>query len=235
MSHLTFKQFLLENRLDKGIFKAIFLAGTPGSGKSYTISQLSSGSIAPRIVNTDKFIELRIKQKKEYDYSTYTSPMTSTKKQLAHYLNGMLPLFIDGTSSNINDLVMRAGVLEPIGYDIGMIFVNTSLETSITRAEKRERKVDPDFIKQVYDLAADNKSYYQSKFDFFLDINNDAGELTDEVILKAFKKTTSFFNSDVKNPIGKRTIKKLEETKEKYLVPSIIGQSEINQKVEGWY
>ena len=42
---------------DKGIFKACFMAGTPGSGKSYVISKISDGAIEPRIVNSDKMTE----------------------------------------------------------------------------------------------------------------------------------------------------------------------------------
>ena len=53
----TFKEFLNEGINDKGLYKAVFLGGTPGSGKSYVQKQVKDGTIEPRIVNTDKFIE----------------------------------------------------------------------------------------------------------------------------------------------------------------------------------
>ena len=48
----TFKQFISESINDKGIFKAVFVIGLPGAGKSYTVSQLR-GSVSPKVVNTD--------------------------------------------------------------------------------------------------------------------------------------------------------------------------------------
>ena len=37
---LNLKQLLTEGVFDKGILKAVFMAGGPGSGKSYVASQL---------------------------------------------------------------------------------------------------------------------------------------------------------------------------------------------------
>ena len=54
---MKFLRYLTEGIEDKGIFKAVFLAGHPGSGKSYTLDRIKSGQIEPRIVNTDKFVE----------------------------------------------------------------------------------------------------------------------------------------------------------------------------------
>jgi hypothetical protein len=50
---MKFNQYLTEGINDKGIFKAIFMGGSSASGKSYVIKQISSGSISPRLVNTD--------------------------------------------------------------------------------------------------------------------------------------------------------------------------------------
>ena len=47
---------------DKGILKACFMAGTPGAGKTYTISKVKSGQIEPRMVNTDKWTEFIAQQ-----------------------------------------------------------------------------------------------------------------------------------------------------------------------------
>ena len=43
---------------DKGIFKACFMCGHPGAGKSYTLTKIKSGIIEPRIVNIDKAFPL---------------------------------------------------------------------------------------------------------------------------------------------------------------------------------
>ena len=41
---------------DKGIFKAIFMAGTPGAGKT-TVAKKLSGGVEPRFVSTDTWVE----------------------------------------------------------------------------------------------------------------------------------------------------------------------------------
>lgn len=54
MSRLyEFLKSLNEGINDKGIFKAAFMSGSSAAGKSYVISRITSGSIEPRIVNTD--------------------------------------------------------------------------------------------------------------------------------------------------------------------------------------
>lgn len=97
---MRFSNYIKESINDVGIFKAIFMGGTPGAGKSYVISKISSGRIEPRIVNTDKFTEF-IGNGYNVDWDVYGSKIeTLTKKQFIHYINGVLPLWIDSTSNN---------------------------------------------------------------------------------------------------------------------------------------
>ena len=57
----SFKQFMSESIEDKGIFKAIFVIGIPGAGKSYTVSKMN-GAVTPRVVNTDRATEYLAKK-----------------------------------------------------------------------------------------------------------------------------------------------------------------------------
>src|SRR6056300_1266032 len=54
----TYKQFwvLREGLYDPSIFKAIFLAGGPGSGKSYVVKR-TTGGMGLKIVNSDDVYE----------------------------------------------------------------------------------------------------------------------------------------------------------------------------------
>jgi tRNA uridine 5-carbamoylmethylation protein Kti12 len=112
----------------------------------------------------------------------------------------------------------RKGILESMGYDVSMVFVSTSLETSLKRNQQRERKVDEDFLKETYEQMNKLKPYYSSQFRPFLEVNNDVGELTDDVVISAYKKMESFFKSPLKNPIGISLRDELLETGKKYLV-----------------
>jgi len=229
---MKFYQFLIESIEDRGILKAVFLAGHPGSGKSYTLSKIKSGQIEPRIVNTDKFVEFF----KNADWAKIgEKSKTLTKKQLSLYLNSMLPLAIDGTSSSISAILRRRGLLESLGYDTAMIFVNTDLDTALERIRKRDRKVPEEFVRQTFRELNDNKKFYRSKFDTFLEIDNNEGELTNNIIKHAFNFMNNFYNSPIKNPIGRRRIEKMRKKGWKYLDPHVVPLSEIKKIVSVWY
>lgn len=240
----TFKQFLDESVNDKGIFKAVFVVGIPGAGKSYTISQLK-GAISPKVVNTDRATEF-LSQKfdipsNEQTWRSFFRDKTRqmTKDLLYNYLNGMLPLFVDGTSNDVSNVLGRAGILESIGYDVGMVFIDTALEVAQERAKKRggeiDRHVSPDFITKVHELSQQNKEYFKSKFSFFKEVKNDPGELNDAALLSLFRQVSGFYTEPLENPVGVRALEKLREEKQAYLVPTIFSEDELKKKAAGWY
>ena len=171
---------------DKGILKCIIMSGIPGAGKTYVSSVINDGAIEARVVNTDKYIELG----KDLDTS-----LLINQNSLALYLNSMLPLIVDSTSSNSSMLFNRVGLLESFGYDVGMIWVNTNLGVALQRAAGRERKVSVDYIHQSYEQSLQNKDYYSSRFGFFYEIDNNEGMLTDKVVNTAFKVASKFYKS----------------------------------------
>jgi len=231
---------ITESINDKGIFKACFMCGTPAAGKSYVISKISDGSIEPRIVNTDKMLEFLKSYKADEWFDVADRVKQTTKSQLSLYLNSMLPLWVDGTSSKPNSLLKRNGILKSIGYDTALIWVDTSLETSLERAKKRfedgGREVPEEFIKSTYKKLQGLKKYYSSEFKNFTEILNDDGELIDKVVLQAYKKMSSFFNSSLKNPIGINLINEMKEKGQKYLVDTDeYDKGYLDKLVSNWY
>lgn len=241
---MKFDDFLLmESINDKGIYKALFVIGSAGAGKSYTINKLQ-GTISPKIVNTDRFLEfyakkIAVKSTSENWRTLFRDKSKQTTSLMTYnYINGMLPLFIDSTSNNVENIISRAAVLESIGYDVGYIFVNTDIETALKRVSERNngvREVDLDFVKTTHEKVTNDVEFLKNKGSFFLDIDNSEGELNDEILQNAFKKAQGFFNEPLKNPIGKRNVIKLQDEKEKYLIPLIYSEDELNRKVERWY
>ncbi len=229
------KFLVSEGIMDRGIMKAVFMAGHPGSGKSYVLDRIRSGNIEPRIVNTDKMFPL-FKEWWHDNWPKVRGKVKSlTNNQLAGYLNSMLPLAVDGTGGKVSTLMRRKSLLESLGYDTMMIFVNTSLETALDRASKREREVKPEHIKKIYDDISKHKQYYRSKFDDFIEVDNDEGQLTDEVIQNVFKHATKFYSEPVENPIGKEHIEEMKENGWKYLDPNVVPMEKIKNMVSGWY
>lgn len=239
----SFKQFMLESIDDKGILKAVFVIGIPGAGKSYTVSKMS-GAISPRVVNTDRATEyLARKFGKKIDSKNWPEFKDTTHRlttgALYGYLNGVLPLFIDGTSNDASNILARAGLLESLGYDVGMVFVDAPLDVALKRAEERSKKinreVDTSFIKKVHAQSLENKKYFKDKFKFFKEVSNSDDLLTDAAMEDAFKKVQAFYAAPLQNPVGKRILEKMRKDKVKYLVPSIFDKDQLQKKLEGWY
>ena len=234
------EDLLDESIEDKGIFKACFLSGLPGAGKSTVLSKVSDGTVEPRIVNTDRTYEFLLKKHgMEATGAAWNllGPLSKTlnASSLYHYLNGMLPLFVDGTSADTGSLLRRSGILESLGYDTMMVWVDVNLDEAIKRAQARERKVDPSFIKHLHKQMANNKEFYKSRFgNNFIEVNNNADNFS-AMEIKTYNIANRFFNSPVQNPYGNKTIDKLKEANEKYLVPTIYDSEYLKKMVSVWY
>ena len=232
---MKFEQYVNESINDKGIFKAVFMAGSPGAGKSFVRRKLG-GSIDPRVVNTDKWTEYF-----DDDWKGYSEKIkTITENELSLYINSMLPLWVDGTSSNPTNLMSREGLLSGIGYDTGMIWVNTNLETAIQRAEEREgrggRHVGVDWLTKTFNHIQKLKPFYKSRFSWFHEVDNNDGMLTDDVVMKLYKQTSSFFTKPVINPVGQGRINKLRKEGGKYLIdlPSY-DEDQLKRLTRSWF
>ena len=101
----TFQE-LQEGVYDPNIFKAFFMAGGPGSGKSYVVRK-STGGTGLKIVNSDEAFERLLKQAglslKMPDNELIArdkirdKAKALTDKRKGNYIEGRLGLIIDGT------------------------------------------------------------------------------------------------------------------------------------------
>jgi len=147
-------QILREGVYDPGIFKAFFLAGGPGSGKTF-VTRSAFGGTGLKLVNSDASFErglkkaglsLKMPDQEEYfrDIVRAKAKIT-TATQLDTYMQGRLGLVIDATGRDLNVINNQKRLLDQIGYDSYMIFVNTSLEVAIERNQNRPRSI-PEYI-----------------------------------------------------------------------------------------
>jgi len=163
----------LEGVNDPHIFKAVFLAGGPGSGKSFVANNILGGT-GLRPVNSDDLYEfLMSKEGLALDPETIASPqgqeirarakeLTGSRK--AMYLDGRLGLIIDGTGKDVGKYQKQAEALKSLGYDTMMIFVNTSLEVAQQRNMKRARKLKPEMVKDMWNEVQQNLMKFQQVF-----------------------------------------------------------------------
>ena len=130
----------LEGVHDPHIFKAIFMTGPMGAGKS-TIAQKLVGGTGLRSLNLDNFNELMIK-KGQVEGGNLTPDQLQTswekvQKQKANFLSGRLGLLIDGSGRNVEDIKENLQNLLNLGYDVACVMVNVDVDVSIERAKKR--------------------------------------------------------------------------------------------------
>ena len=209
----TFNE-LQEGVYDPNILKAFFLAGGPGSGKSYVVRR-TTGGLGLKIVNSDNAFEkllrdagLSLKMPPEEEEPrdvARTKAKVITKKQQKNYIEGRLGLIIDGTGKDYDKIAKQATELKQLGYDVHMIFVNTSLDTALERNANRARSVPEPLVVKSWKSVQSNIGKFSQYFrqNFVVVDNNDAGE---DVFNKVFKQVMSLAKSRVQNNLGKQWI-----------------------------
>ena len=205
---------LQEGVYDPNILKAFFLAGGPGSGKSYVVKR-TTGGLGMKIVNSDVQFEKKLKDAglstdlRELDPTTRDTIRARakeiTKKQKANYIEGRLGLIIDGTGKDYDKIAKQATQLKQLGYDVHMIFVNTSLDTALERNATRDRKLPDSIVTQSWNDVQKNLGKFSQYFrrNFIVVDNNDAKE---DVFGQVYKQVMNLAKSKVQNPMGKKWI-----------------------------
>ena len=212
----TFSE-LQEGVYDPNIFKAFFLAGGPGSGKSYVVER-TTAMFGMRIVNSDDVFESLIKKAgMNMDMRNYSGKELErrdeirarakeiTKLRQQNYIEGRIGLIIDGTGKNYVKIEKQMRELQQLGYDSHMIFVNTSLDVALERNAKRPRKLPEPIVVSSWNNVQKNIGKFQNLFrqNFIIVDNNDANEPPH---IEVFKRVKQLANKKVQNGIAKRWI-----------------------------
>ena len=205
---------LQEGLQDPNIFKAFFLAGGPGSGKSYVVRKTTGGT-GLKVVNSDDAFEKLLKdanlslkmppEEKEPRDVARKRAKALTKARKEGYLEGRIGLIIDGTGKDYDKIASQSKELRQLGYDTHMIFVNTSLDTALQRNAQRPRSVPESIVVKSWNDVQSNIGAFSQHFreNFIVVDNNDAGE---DVFVKVFKQIKGLLKKKVKSPIAKQWV-----------------------------
>ena len=209
----TFSE-LQEGVYDPNILKAFFLAGGPGSGKSYVVRR-TTGGLGMKIVNSDDAFEkllqdagLSLKMPPEEEAPRDVARARAkklTKARQKNYVEGRLGLIIDGTGKDYEKIAYQARELQQLGYDTHMIFVNTSLDTALQRNAERARSVQTSIVTNSWNNVQKNIGKFSQLFrrNFIVVDNNNAGE---DVFAKVYKQVMNLAKGKVQNSIGRQWI-----------------------------
>jgi AAA domain len=142
---------------DPGIFKAVFMAGGPASGKDFIMKKVLAATPLVEI-SSDPALAMMLRKAglslsmpdSEAEARTVVrgqaKKIAVTKKELA--IQNRLGIIINGTGADRFETVELKNRLEALGYETAMIFVNTTDEVSkqrnIERGYKHEAKFKGD-------------------------------------------------------------------------------------------
>ena len=217
----SFEQILSEGLYDPNIFKAFFLAGGPGSSKSFVARNVFAGT-GLKLVNSDIILENSLRKSNLSmsmpDEEQYFRDILRTRakaivdNQIDLYVKGRLGLVIDATGRDYNIISRQFSALQLLGYDCYMVFVNTSLEVALERNSKRERIVPEYITRTSWQGVQNNIGKFQNLFGLanFVVVDNSKSE--QELITQTMNKVNNvvrrFLRTPIKSYIAKRWMAK---------------------------
>ena len=206
----TFQE-LQEGLYDPNIFKAFFLAGGPGSGKSYVAGKATGGSGLKSVNSDDAFehmlnkaglsLKMPPEETEPRDVVRGRAKEVTAKKQ-KNFVEGRLGLVIDGTGRDVDKILRQKAKLDELGYDTYMIFVNTSLDVALQRNAERPRSVAEPIVVKSWKDVQNNIGKFSNIFrqGFIVVDNNDAGE---DIFNQVWKRVKGLLRKKVTNTRAK--------------------------------
>ena len=181
--HDTRKGMGLHENINRGLFKAIFVTGGPGSGKDVIIREAIPEARAVELNAAQAFDYLADKQK--------LSEKTNDFRREAIRNRG--PLIINGPADNFDKINQIKEELEELGYSTMMVFVNTTNEVSQERNTKLSRMMVESIRYDKWVQAQNNKEIFAKSFNNFIQIDNTGSiESIEEDITKTYLNINGF-------------------------------------------
>jgi predicted kinase len=226
--------------------KVIFMAGGPGSGKSNVIDQLGLKEQGFKVVNQDISLEWLMKnhgmptdmreftpeQASEFGKLSAEARGIALKKRIKYQGEGD-GVVIDGTGASLNVMKKNIQDFKDKGYDVQMIFVETSQETALSRNKARkERSLRTGIVIKTHDSVQANKEAYKELFgERFAEVNTDNLKQGDAMPTDVVNKVNDFTSGYIKGRLNAgEYATKGEELKQQ---GAEFDFSEFNQVVEG--
>jgi len=240
------EKLILEGVDDPGILKCVFMAGGPGSGKSFTAMEIfgidkklksSFSATGLKSVNSDAAFEAGLKKngidpkdlaRIEKEEPELWDKITRhpdgirdrakqlTAKQKKFYEAGRLGMIIDGTGHVYSKIAKNKKHAESLGYDTYMVFVNTSLEVAKERNLQRDRVLPDDLLEKSWQDVQNNLGKFQNLF-------GGNFRIVDNTVYKPIarevqKAVNRFVRKPVYNKIGQKWIQTARALKKSKLI-----------------
>jgi predicted kinase len=209
---------LMEGVNDPSIFKAVFLAGGPGSGKSFVVGKTALKALGFRLINSDDAFEKGLKKAglttdpddiaSAQGQSVRADAKMLTGKIMARALEGRMGIVVDGTGKDYKKIKNQVDMLRALGYAVHMIFVNTDLETAKNRNNNRPRSLPDDMVGKMWSDVQKNIGKFQALFrDRMTIVDNSEGSNIEKATMDAYKKIQTWAKKAPENSIAIKWIK----------------------------
>ena len=207
-----FNDVIEEGVNDPNIFKAVFLIGGPGSGKSFIGNKLASAH-GLKTIDVDKLYAF-LNNKENIDISTinpqqrdkmYNRARTKNRLRRNIFFDGRLGVMIDGTGRRYESVKGLHDKLIDIGYDCMLIYINTDLQTALRRAARRKRNIHPRFVKKAHMDVKNNLGKYQNLFNDIIIIDNSDDDSVPD-LLSTHRKLDKFLGTTPSRPEAQQWI-----------------------------
>lgn len=208
----------MEGVNDPAIFKAVFLAGGPGSGKSFVVGKTSLKALGFRLINSDDLFEKGLKKAglttdpediaSAQGQAVRASAKALTGKMLDRALKGRMGIVVDGTGKDYKKIKKQVDMVRGLGYAVHMIFVNTDLETAMKRNKMRPRSLPDDMVQKMWKDVQKNIGKFQGLFRQRMTIvDNSEGSDIDKSTMDAYKKIQTWAKKAPESGIAMKWIK----------------------------
>lgn len=222
----TFKEHfeLMEGVNDPSIFKAVFLAGGPGSGKSFVVGKTALKALGFRLINSDDAFERGLKKAglttdpddiaSAQGQAVRASAKALTGKIMTRALEGRNGIVVDGTGKDYKKIKTQVDMLRKLGYAVYMIFVNTDLETAMNRNNNRPRSLPDDMVNKMWKEVQNNIGKFQGLFrNRMIIVDNSEGSDIEKSTLDAYTKIKTWSEKTPENSIAVQWIKRQKNDK----------------------
>ncbi|NBP00469.1 MAG: hypothetical protein EBU90_10160 [Proteobacteria bacterium] len=180
----------LHEDVNRGMFKAIFITGGPGSGKDIVIREGVAEQRAVELSTVQAFEYLMDKKKLSEQSKDFRREAIRTRS----------PLIINGTADNFDNIATIKEELEELGYSTMMVYVDTLNEVSRQRNLGLKRMISESVREEKWKKAQENKVKFYNMFDDFnLFENNDNLEIVEESISDVYDHINVFLDKDMLN------------------------------------
>jgi predicted kinase len=198
LMHDTRKGMGLHESHNRGMFRAIFVTGGPGSGKDIIIREAIAESKAVELNATQAFDYLADKQKLSEKSTDYRRESIRNRG----------PLIINSPADAIEKISYIKEELEELGYSTLMVFVDTTNQASQERNSRLTRMMAESIRQEKWLQAQNNKNIFLESFENVAIFDNSGSiESVEENITDMYHKINSFIDTEIYNVVSESWLK----------------------------